>query len=575
MFYIRLLIKRSKSDFAFSSMLALLFAFYLPGAAIGQSAPDSVYISGKVLNLTGRLFREAPAITFSRNNILVPQTEMVRNAPLQADGSFSVSLPLMFDKEEVYLDYGGKVFTTFLASPGKVEIVFNADSIFRAQRLFYFAGMNAEANNQYTLFLAEENKILKANKRYGEDFQGNFWAASMPVTARKLVEERVRLRRSALESVSRNMVPSAELNEWVRHFTKDEQAAYLLGHTLMLDDDAETAMLDEMAGIVKSPLTLQRIEWMTAISNYMNREIDRAVTNGKQKTLKVNKMAELVGKYVTPLSEEERTMLARLANSEAGSRNEINQLARIYERGPGILSLITNYEVRKQAFTGDFKPEAEAFMNALFFTDNLEQFLPEEKKAVYEYISKDISEPVIRKSLTELYQMSMKDSAEIKRVLTLKLPDPLPEEIARDIWMAESGENGARWFEKVKEQLPNRPLYVTLWQLGDAISREEMNYVNELRDNSPAEVRFIYIHVAENDTKRQRDLWKQFIAENKLKGIHLYMSMNQAFQLAGLINAYDIPSYLMFRANGRQQRNTPPPSKGLETVKFIEKAVAR
>jgi hypothetical protein len=554
----------------------ILFAILgLPDSSLAQTKPDSVYISGRILNLTGRLFREAPEVTFSRNNILAPQTEMVRNAPIQADGSFKVALPLIFEKEEVYLDYGGKVFTTFLASPGTVEVVFNADSIFKSERLFYFSGVNADANNRYTMFLAEENRILKNNKRHGEDFQKNFWAAPTPSAARRLIEERVRLRRSALEKTSQNMVPSRELTDWVAAFTQDEQSAYLLGYTLMLNDDAETATLDEMEGIVRVPLTLQRIEWMTAIKNYVNREIDRANVNGKQKTLKVNKMAELVARYVSPLSEDERRMLNRMANSEGGSREEINKLSAIYERGPGILRLITNYETRKQAFTGDFRPVTEEFINAMFFTDNIDLFLPEEKNQMFEHINKDIKDPVIKRSLAEIYQFAIRGVSDFQRVLEKQLSGPIPTEVMKDVWMAETGENGAAWFENVKSQLPGRPLYVTLWQLGDAISMEEMRYANGLRDNSPEEVRFIYIHIAETDTKRQRDLWKQFIVGNNLSGIHLYMSMTQAFQLAGAVNAYDIPSYLMFRGNGRQQRNTPPPSKGLETVRFIEKAVAR
>lgn len=553
----------------------LLTIFNPPFTGLAQTKPDSVHISGQILNLTGRLFREAPAVSFSRNNILAPQTEMVRNAPIQADGSFKIALPLIFEKEEVYLDYGGKVFTTFLASPGKVEIVFNADSIFKTERLFYFSGVNADANNRYTMFLAEENKILKENKRHGEDFQKHFWAAATPSAARRLIEERVRLRRSALDKASQNMVPSQELSDWVTAFTLDEQSAYMLGYTLMLNDDAETATLEEMAGIVRNPLTLQRIEWMTAIKNYVNREIERANVNGKQKTLKVNKMSELVAKFVSPLSEEERRMLYRMANSEGGSRDDINKLTKIYERGPGILRLITNYETRKQAFTGDFKPVTEEFVNAMFFTDNIDLFLPQEKIQVYEHISQDIKNPVIMKSLAELYQFSIKDTAELQRVLEMKLLDPAPTEVMRDIWMAETSENGGQWFEKIKLQLPERPLYVSLWQLGDVISMDEMRFANGLRDNSPEEVRFIYIHIAETDNKRQRDLWKQYIVSNNIKGIHIYMNMTQAFQLASLVNAYDIPSYLMFRGNGRQQRNTPPPSKGLETVRFIKKAVTR
>lgn len=565
------LINSIKSSFWYSFTVFLLFA---SSQLQAQSVPDSVYISGKIFNLTGRLFREAPTVTFSRNNILVPNIEMVRNASIQADGSFRVALPLLFNQEEVYLSYGNKVFTTFLASPGTIEIVFNADSIFKAQRLFYFAGENAEANNQYTSYLAEENKVLRQNKRYGEDFQKHFWDAFMSVTARKLVEERVRLKRSAYETVARKSVPSEALQKWVYSLTKDEQAAYLLGHTLALNDDAETATLEEWSGIVKAPLTLQRIEWLLAIKNYLNREIDRAKTNGKQKTLRVAKIAELSAQFVTPLTSAEKQLLSDIATRESGSSKEISELTKIYERGPGILSVLTNYEVRKQAYIGEFKPEVEEYMNALFFAENSDLLLADERTIIYQYINKDIVDPTIKKALAEIYHLGMKDHEKVSTLLNQTIT-ATPVEVKKDIWVAESSQSGPEWFIQVRQQLPQKPLYVTAWQLGDETSMHEMTFANELRMNSPEAVRFIYIHVVTTDNKRQRDLWKQYILKHDIKGIHLYMTVNQALNLAPLVDLYALPAHTFIRANGRVASQTPPPSAGVETVRFIQRMANR
>src|SRR5690606_17260214 len=141
----------------------LLFASLL-AATSGFGQQDSVVITGHIENLTGQRYREAPVVTFSRNNILQPQSELSRNAAIQADGSFRIAMPLIFQQEEMYQDDGGTVFATFLASKGTVAISFDADSIFKTRRLFRFEGVNARANNLYPEYLAEEARLFASNK---------------------------------------------------------------------------------------------------------------------------------------------------------------------------------------------------------------------------------------------------------------------------------------------------------------------------------------------------------------------------------------------------------------------------
>ena len=100
------------------------------------ASTDSLIVKGRILNLTGRLYRQAPSISFSRNNILQPQSEITKRAELQVDGSFRVALPILFPNEEIYLDYSGKAGSTFLGSKGAIEITFDGDSLLKAKKLF-------------------------------------------------------------------------------------------------------------------------------------------------------------------------------------------------------------------------------------------------------------------------------------------------------------------------------------------------------------------------------------------------------------------------------------------------------
>ena len=88
-------------------------------------------VTGRIRNLSARLYRESPTVLVSRNNILQASRELVRPAPLNVDGTFRVSLPLIYPQEEMYFNYG-RISTAFLAAPGTLTIDLDADSLFTA-----------------------------------------------------------------------------------------------------------------------------------------------------------------------------------------------------------------------------------------------------------------------------------------------------------------------------------------------------------------------------------------------------------------------------------------------------------
>jgi hypothetical protein len=560
-----------------------LFSFFL--LLLTQSTfsiaqrPDSVVISGRLLNLTAPLFRQAPVITFSRNNLLQPQSELTRQASLQADGTFRISLPLIFPQEEIYLDYGGKVFTTFLASPGNVEITFDADSMFKARRLFYFAGVNADANNQYPRYLLEEARLLKENKRLGAGFLESFWSQSTPA-ARRSVQTRAELRLSALNAVAS---PAGEpagaaapgLRRWARTTTDEEQLSNLFEHALANDMQVERDLLDSLYRLTNSPFTLQRVTWADIFANYSNRQMAQlSYTNPNWgRSLPVDLLARLIKDYVTPLSASERQQLDRVVSEGRVSREGIDFMSTLYARNRRLLDLMTQYEKNRRAYGELYNTTATEFLMARYVVDHFYQYTLDQQTIMYQYVRNQLESPRIRQSLDELYQLEVKDSTLLRLAQQRTDLGADPTEVLPGIWVAQSDGNGRDWLRRIDDLYKNKVLYVVKWNLADLASRRELAYVPALRAQLPDDVEVLYLHVPTDDALPSRDLWRQYVLRHQLRGVHLYLNDDQATQLLLRLNPLTTPSFSITRRNGKNfTRNAPAPSQGPEAYRTLMRA---
>jgi hypothetical protein len=571
-----------------------LFCFFL--LLLTQSTfsiaqrPDSVVISGRLLNLTAPLFRQAPVITFSRNNLLQPQSELTRQAPLQADGTFRVSLPLIFPQEEIYLDYGGKVFTTFLASPGNVEITFDADSMFKARRLFYFAGVNADANNQYPRYLMEEARLLKENKRLGAGFQDGLWSQSTPA-ARRSVQTRAELRLSALNAVApaagapaagapaAGAAPGAAapgLRRWARTTTDEEQLSNLFEHALANDMQVERDLLDSLYRLTNSPFTLQRVTWADVFANYANRQMAQlSYTNPSWgRSLPVDLLARLIKDFVTPLSASERQQLDRVVSEGRVSREGIDFMSSLYARNRRLLDLITQYEKNRRAYGELYNATATEFLMARYLVDHFYQYTLDQQKIMYQYVRNQLEAPRIRQSLDELYRLEVKDSTLLRLAQQRTDLGADPTEVLPGIWIAQSDGSGRDWMKRIEGLYKNKVLYVAKWNLADEVSRRELAYVPALRAQLPDDVEVLYVHLPTDDALPSRELWRQYVLRHQLRGVHMYLSDDQAMQLLLKLNPLVTPSFSITRRNGKNfTRNAPAPSQGPEAYRTLLRAL--
>ena len=541
----------------------------LPNYSFAQ--PDSVTISGRVLNLTARLYREAPAITFTRNNILQPQSELTRQAPLQADGSFSITMPLIYPQEEIYLDYGGKVYTTFLAAPGNVQLSFDADSMYKAKRLFYFAGINGEANNQYVTYMMEEGRLMKENKRYGQDFFETLWELDAD-DARRALQRRADLRMSALLPLAQKGGVSPELRNWVQTIIAEEQLSALYEFALVNNTEVNKATEDSLRRLATGIMTFQRVQWVTRFGDYADRLLEkRAYQNPtRSKSLRVETMAELIKRYIKPLSAEETARLNDMIQQGSATSGGLDFMNTLYARDRHTMDLVTLIEKKNRAYSDEFGQTATDLLDARLLVQRFYQSSLAEQELLYDYVKTKIEVPTIAQSLDELYQLEVKDSLYIGLIEKRTDLTDTPTEVLSGIWLAQSRDNGKDWLKKIEKIYDGKTLYILKWNLFDDQSRNEVLYAPALRAQLPTDVEFLYIHLPNTEMINSPELWKKFIVRHNLKGVHMFIDDNQAAQLMFKLNPLAYATFAILAPNGKYySRNAQSPSNGQKAAQAI------
>lgn len=548
---------------------------------VGYAQQDSVVIKGKILNLNGKLYRQAPSITFSRNNILAASNELSVNADLQPDGSFRASLPLLAASEEIYLDYGGQVFTTFLAKAGELEITFDADSMFKTARLFRFRGVNANANNYYPYYLDQEKKLFEANRSLGADFERSFWNQGLQGAKQSLLQ-RGNLRQRALTALLSEGKQSDELSEWVNSIVEDERATFLMEYSLANLIELGAADDADVKRFGTSPLTYQKVMRVNRFREYATRSANIRMPQSRRNasSLPVDRIARLVLRYVAPLTSAETDKLNLIVQKKNVDREELDLLSRLYKRGGAALATVASFERNNTPVMEAYEGPTRELLLAAAFADDFFRYDLDEKAALYQDLQQNMQNAGLKRSLAELYRMEVKDSADIRLAEKAALTK-VPSEVLPGIWLAQSNMNGKTWVEDVQKLYLGRPVYVVNWDMYSDACKEDIAFIPALRSQLPEDVVFLFLHTSDPDRAQvtdegfdsgERKLWKQFIVRNRLTGTHLFLDPEQVFQMN-----YRTPSlpgtYYIIRPDGRyHSRNAPSPAKIEEVVKAIREA---
>ena len=553
-------------------IICLLLAVTLSSVSI--AATDSLIIKGRILNLSGRLYRQAPTITFSRNNIFQPQSELSKQVGLEADGSFRTSLPLIYGQEEIYLDYSGLAFTTFLGSPGTVEITFDGDSLKTAKRLFYFSGVNATANNLYYDYLNNENLLFKNNPALGAKFYDTFWEKDIS-GALKATRARSDLRKAALATTLSKNVPDAAMDFWIKSLADDENLQNMFEFALNNEIPLATLM-DSLGRLSKSPLTSQRVTMASRFSTYAERKADELNFQNPAKTrsLPAKLMATLILNNVSNMSPEDRDRVIQVRENGVAARGDLDFLSKMYAKNELTLNLLFDYERSVRTYSEIFEKTAVDFLRAHYLAKNFYKFNAKQVVLLNSHLQTQINTPEFRESLNELVKLEVKDSAEVNKLIAYKDIVTAPREIMQGYWFAASNDNGVSWLNGVLNKYVGKTIYLIKWNMADEKSRDLLNFIPTLRAQLPDNVEFLFLHSTFSDElDASKDLWKKYVYQHRLQGVHMMLNSNQTMDLLFKLNPMDAGTFSIIRPNGKFfAKNAPSPADGPKVIEAILQA---
>jgi hypothetical protein len=483
---------------------------------------------------------------------------------------------MIYEQEEIYLDYSGLAFTTFLGSPGTIDIVFDGDSIKNARKLFYFAGVNADANNQYSRYQIEENRIINANSALGSKFYDTFWEqnASSATTA---ASKRAELRKSALTSLGGNTSPSPALINWAESVIEDERLQNMWEYSLSSETELtkSSTLITSLGRLTQSPLSAQRVTLANRFGNYADQAVQAKKYNNpsRNNSLPVRLMASLIRKNASKLTAEEITKLDEIASNGVAEKSELDILNKIFARNEMVLNLLFDFERESRIYSDLFDSTAREFLKARYLPRNFYKYSPRQQVVLSRHIQSGLSIPQLVQSLDEIVKIEVKDSADIARLIAYKDVRSEPAEALPGYFLSASNERGTTWINRILEKYKGKTIYLTKWNYEDERSREQLEYMASLQAELPEDVVFLFLHIPADEAIVSGDLIKQYIVRHRLKGVHLFLNANQTMDLMFKMNPIEPGNFAIFKPNGKYaSKNAPAPGAMEKTVQAIMQA---
>lgn len=540
--------------------LLLTFFFGQFPTVYAQFKSDSVTVKGRIKNLTIQLYRQSPNVTVSRNNILQANREMARPAPLAPDGSFQVTLPLVYPYEELYFNFG-QISTAFLGSAGTIEIALDADSLFLSEAPFRFSGTNAQVNNQLTRYKAFEfkNKPKVDNRQLAKRVDGRSADDSRKILTNEFIATYEKYRQT------HEVLPL--LDQYIRSGIKYEVSTYLYDRALAEQDTRLETSLP--SGVSLRPaddlfLTVQRTTAMERFAAYANSRIADQAGRG----VPVGTFATLVDRYIRDLSATERTRVDELKAGKTAVSRDMPMLQRILQRHQDTLAKLLVYETEMSQYRKIVDTTGMDYLKAHFLASILPEIELKNQQLLYQHIMPQVTDPRYRLSLEELYRLEVKDSATVREVaekFTNQVDEPV--EVLSGVTLMRSSRYGKDLLEQFQKQALGRLVYVLAWSTEVEPSRQEALAARAIQDQlGSRDVLFVYVCSSENSM----ELWREWVAKNKPKGLHVFVDEDQLGNLIGTLRAEYIPAAGLLGRDGKVvKRDAPLPSKPDEVLKLI------
>ncbi|GAB2604381.1 hypothetical protein [Spirosoma areae] len=535
--------------------------------AVSNAQPDSVIVQGRIGNFTARLYRESPTVFISRNNILQANRELVRPAPLNADGTYRVALPLIYPQEELYFNYG-RISTAFLAAPGTLNIDLEADSLFTAAVPFKFGGVNAQVNSQFARYqaFAASSTDKPDNKKLSEQVADNSDAEtySTVLKAYQMPFRQFTARQTPFQLVSR----------WIQSVNRYNAAAFVYDKAMYESNQLPVSLTDSLRPPNDKLLTAARASAMNRFAEYATQRVMNESTN-RSNSLSVRTLSRLLERYGNNLTADERTKLAEYATQNTARTSDLRFFDRLVKRSPDTLQRLVNYETLMQRGRQQFDSLALNYLAAYWLASSLPGLTLNFARLLYDYARPQVNDPQLAQSLDELYRLEVKDSTRIRAAMqTLQKASTGTSnlEISPNVFVTrDSNLDGSALLDRVINANRGKVIYVLLTSPANEAGRQAALDAQRLRDAySPRNFALVYLPMPGDD----KSLWPEIATRYNLSGDHLLLTDAQLMEAVERLRPDNELSATVINRTGKiVKRNAPLPGDFGEVKKVLEKSL--
>ncbi|MVM35100.1 hypothetical protein GO755_34055 [Spirosoma sp. HMF4905] len=545
-------------------LLGLLLTVYCLRPTLSVAQTDSVIVTGRIYHLSARLYRESPTVLVSRNNILQASRELVRQAPLNVDGSFRVSLPLIFPQEEMYFNYG-RISTAFLASTGTLTIEIDADSLFTTAVPFRFGGVNAQVNQQFARYKAFEASY--PNKPDGKKITNQVTNASDDA-AYRLISSAYQ---APFLAFSAKEKPFPLLKRWVGYADRYNAAAFLYDKATYENDELTKLLNDSLRPPNDQLLTAARASAMNRFANYATQRLTTEATRANGLTVRA--LALLLERYGKNLTADERIRLSDYAMTNSARQADLKFFDGLVKRSPDTLQRLVNYELLIQRSIRQFDSTAVDYLAAYWLANSLPGLTLNFARLLYDYARPQVKNPTLAQSLDELYRLEVKDSTRIRAAIqTLRKAGISTNslEISPGIFMTRNDlGNGSSLLDQVINANRGKVIYLLMTSASDEAGRQAALDAQRLRNAySARDFALIYLPMPDSD----KSLWPEIATRYNLSGDHLLLTNTQLLNAVDRLRSdQDISATIINRTGKIVKRNAPLPGAFEDVKKELDK----
>jgi len=533
-----------------------LLLIVLPLLSIAQT--DSVTVSGRILNLTPRLYRQSPNVLISRNNLLQPNAELTRPAPLNPDGTYSMKMPVIFGQEEMYFSFAS-VSTPFLAAPGSVTINLNADSLFRAAIPFTFGGVNARVNTQYARYKAFEAKQPKIdNEKLSQQISNQDLTTAFNRVRTVYYEPFAKFSRE----VER---PFPLVKQWILNANRYNAASFVYDIAMFGLRSVPSALDDSLRPPNDPILTASRAVSVERMANFVVQH------QGGSESLPIGDLAGLLLRYGKKLTDIERESLTKWQRSKTARTGDLRQMQRIMERNGDTLQRLMNYQLLINRAKPLIDSASRPTLTAYWLASSLPTLTIDQAQLLYGFARPRLTDERLIQSLDELYKQAIGDSVRIRRaVRQLANKKVTNVDVSLGVFVSKDNDlSGSGLLNEWAKTNRSSLVYVILWSPNNENSLKTIGQAQRLRDTYPPnDLALLYIAMP-NDNATLRE---EYIIRNNLKGDHLLLTTDQYDTLG--FDSFS-GAVLLDRSGKVVKRNVPLPDQFDELNKQIQRQLNR